>query len=213
MALSEKQRQKKVEKRNKKRRESKSSSSSAQFGSEAAGYARFPLHECLVPSGLFETGIGSLIVARDVLDGNIALCAFLVDVYCLGVKDAMFTLVGKLEYERSIKPGFMESHEGQYYEKVHAACAKKLIEGAIAYAETWGFFPHRDYRKAKGIFGDVDAAACPVKYSYGSNGKPFYIQGPSESPSKAKVILDRLHRICGEDGYHYMVPDDEAIFQ
>jgi hypothetical protein len=212
MALSEKQRQKKVERRSKKRKQNqKSFSASLLLGSDAASYARFPLYECLAPSGLFDIGIGSLIVARDALDGNVALSSFLVDVYCLGVKDAMFTLVDKLEYERSIKDRFMESQPGQHYERVHGACAKKLIEGAVSYAEGWGFSPHRDYHKARKLFGDVDSMACPVKYTYGSNGKPFYIRGPSESHAKAQMIIERLHRLCGEGGYRYLISVGEGF--
>ena len=212
MALSEKQRQKKVERRSTKRKQNKKSfSASLLLGSEAAKYARFPLYECLAPSGLFDIGIGTVIVARDALDGNIALSSFLVDVYCLGVKDAMFTLVDKREYERSIKDRFLASGQGQHYERVHGACAKKLIEGSVRYAESWGFAPHRGYKNAKKLFGDVDSGACPVKYIFGSDGKPFYIRGPSESPVKAKKIVERLHSLCGEDGCHYLISVGEGF--
>jgi hypothetical protein len=206
MALSDKQRQKKAERKNKKRKLGKKSSWIAQhLGSRAFSYAGYPLHECLVPSGLFETGIGTVIAARKVPGGNLALSAFVVDVYCLGVKNALFNIVNEVDYERSIKYRLMESHEGQHFDRTHVACTKKLIEGAVAYAEGLGFAPHSDYRSAKGIFDAVDALSCPVKYVYGQNGKPFYIQGPHESLAQAKRIVEKLRLVCGEGGYHYLV--------
>ena len=212
MALSEKRRQRKIERKNKKRKQLKKPLSiPPRLGHRAAGFGGFPVHECLVPSGLFETGVGTVIVARKAADGNIALGAFLVDVYCLGVKDAMFNIVGELEYEQSIKARFIASHQGQHYEQLHVACARKLIEGAVAFAENHGFSPHRDYRDAKNIFGDADASACPVRFTYGMNGKPFYMRGPYESASRAKRILETLHKTCGEGGYDYFVPAEGNI--
>ncbi len=214
MALSEKQRQKKTEKKNKKRKQSKRPFSlPMQFGNKAAGYAKFPVHECLVPSGLFENGMGSVIVARKTPEGDIALSAFVVDTYCLGVKNAMFKVAREFEYEQTIKPNLLEDHEGQEFERVHVACAKKLVEGAVGYAEGFGFPPHADYRDAKGIFDGVDAAACPVPYTYGYEGKPFYVQGPYESPHQSKRIVDKLHKTCGEGGYDYMIFSGEETFQ
>jgi hypothetical protein len=90
---------------------------------------------------------------------------------------------------------------------------KKLIEGAIHYAEELGFSPHRDYHNAKNIFGDIDPSVCPVKYTYGKDGKPFYIRGPNESSSQASKIVDQLHTRCGEGNYNYLVTLGEDIFE
>ena len=53
------------------------------------------------------------------------------------------------------------------------AAARKLIEGAVAFARAHGLPPHRDYPKAMLIFGDVDPNACGDEFAYGKNGKPF----------------------------------------
>jgi hypothetical protein len=44
---------------------------------------------------------------------------------------------------------------------IHNSCARKLIEGGAIYADHYGFKPHRDYKMAKQIFGEIDATACP----------------------------------------------------
>ena len=56
----------------------------------AVNYARNPIHECLFPASLFETGLGNVIVTRRTQVGSIAISAFVADVICLGVKNALF---------------------------------------------------------------------------------------------------------------------------
>jgi len=213
MAINAKQRQKKLEKKNKKRKLAKKvSTTSVPSKVKAANYAKFPIHECLVPSSLFELGIGNVVVVRRTQEeGVIAITAFVVDVYCLGVKNAFFKLSSEFEYENTIKPKLIEVRQDNFFEKVHLACARKLIEGSIYYAKELGFSPHRDYKDAKGIFGDIEGNACPVEYLYGNEGKPFYIRGPNESTDQAKRIIDQLHKVCGEGRYDYLAMLDEDI--
>ena len=214
MAISAKQRQKKLEKKSKKRKLVKKSLSSAlQIRDKALNYAKFPIHECLFPSNLLETGLGNVIVARRTTDGSIATSAFVVDVFCLGVKNALFKVSSEFDYEYSIKPKLSGGLDGPSLEVVHPSCARKLIEGAVLYAKELGFSPHRDYNDAKGIFGNIDASACPVKYSYGSDGKPYYIRGPNESPAQVKKIIDQLHKTCGEGNYHYLTMLGGEMFE
>lgn len=165
-------------------------------------YSKYPMHECLVPKGLFEIGLGTVIWTRRIPSGAIAVAAFVVDVFCLGVKNAFFNIASEQDYQNRVKPGLRGDQE---FENVHPSCARKVIEGAIGYAEELGFSPHRDYHNAKGIFGDVDGHACPTKFTYGSNGKPFYIRGPNESIAQAKRIVVQLQKIRGDGNSEYLV--------
>jgi hypothetical protein len=135
-----------------------------------------------MPVNLFQTGLGNVIVARKTSEGDIAVSAFIVDVFCLAIKDAFFKLFTADEYENRLKSGFITS-QGCGFENIHQICAKKLIEGAAAYAESLGFKSHPDYKNAAHIFKGVDTDACPVTYTYGKDGKPLYISGPYESPA------------------------------
>jgi len=211
MALNAKQRQKKLEKKKKKRQQNLAKKSPGVVLSKhkALSYVNFPVLECLVPSGLFETGIGTVVVARQAPQGMIALSAFVVDVFCLGVKNALFRVVDGDDYDSQFIPQVMASHEGQTFDKVSLACAYKLIDGAIAYAQALGFYAHPDYKNASNIFGDVDVDSCEIEYTYGSDGKPYYMRGPYESINTANNIVRRLQEKCGEDGFHFMIMDNE----
>jgi len=208
MGISEQQRQKKLQQKKKKRKKIQSSGGSSER--KASTYAKFPIHECLVPEKLFEDGIGTVIWTRRTPQHSIAVSAFVVDVLCLGVKNALFNVSSEHHYESTVKPRLTAAYEDQAFEEVHPSCARKLIEGATSYAQNLGFTAHRDYRHAQGIFGDTDAQACPTQFTYGRNGMPFYIRGPNESISQARRIIDQLHSTCGEGNFHYLVETDES---
>ena len=78
--------------------------------SKAASYSNQPIYECLVPDGLFEIGLGNVIVSRKAPKGNIAVSAFVVDVFCLGVKNAFFRILSEFDYD-TLKTSLMASHE------------------------------------------------------------------------------------------------------
>lgn len=210
MALSEKKKQKKLAKKKQKRKvHAKALTAKKVSMNKTTTYADFQIHECLMPNNLFESGIGTIIVARRSPDGGIALGAFIVDVFCLGVKNALFKVTSEYEYENTVKPLLMEDHGNTQFETILPSCAKSLVEGAVEYAKNLGFSSHPDYKDAKQILGDIDSSACPVKYSYGQDGKPFYMRGPHEPIHEAEQIIAKLTKACGEDGFEYVVMINE----
>jgi hypothetical protein len=88
----------------------------------------------------------------------------------------------------------------------------KIIREAIAYADSLGFKPHRDYRQAAPILGDADPDACEIEIPLGKDGKPLYISGPYDN---VQGIMRRLERAVGPDGFSYVVglggPPDEFL--
>ena len=164
-----------------------------------------PIYECLITDTLFEQGIGNLYFTRLMPDGRISAGIFLVDVFCLGVKDAFITVLEKYQYE-----GRMKNHPGNGpFVPVSPACFRKLVEGAVAYARDLGFEPHRDYAEARQIFGNQETASCTQEFTYGREGKPLYISGPNESEARSKAIVEHLRQLKGEDGFHYLVGLDD----
>jgi hypothetical protein len=204
MAVDQRKRQKKLAKKRAKRKKHLIQTRRESFGAlvsdlgQMAVAAGSPVYQCLVPTELFEAGIGGVIVSRRMANGAIAASVFLVDVFCLGVKDAFFRVLSRGEFE-----SFLE--QGEELENVDPACARKLVEESVAYAQALGLSPHPDYQKAKKIFGDIDAQACPTSFTFGKDGKPFFVAGPHDTLTRSKHIVDTLASSCGPDGFHYMV--------
>jgi len=162
----------------------------------AASAAQRPIHASVVAKSLFEKGIGMAAVARALPNGDVALAAFLVDVYCLGVKDAFYRVVSPDQFAE-----FVHRFD---FEDIHPSCLRKLVEGVVAYARDLGFAPHPDYTAAATLFGSTEATACPLRYTYGKEGKPLYVSGPYDTPAQSRRILEALTRRLGPKGFHFV---------
>lgn len=167
--------------------------------------AMSPVHECLIPGTLFELGLGNIVIAKKVSIDAIGVGVFLLDIYCLGVKNAFFTIVEHHEYSRLLQR--IES-EGPL-ETIHPSCARKLIEGGVTYAEQLGFKPHKDYKTAGKIFGNIDVKDCPRTFEYGYEGKPLYVSGPHDTPQRSEWIIKTLSEHCGQGGFDFMSRIDD----
>jgi len=214
MALDQRKRQKKLAKQRARRKAKASAQKRTQHGGSSwlsafAGLefelaARAPLYECYVADEIFESdqGIGQVIVSR--LSGNqVAAGVFLIDAYCLGVKDAFAVFKPLRDFEDQILASMMRTVR---LRKVEPAYAKKLVLDAIAYARNLGFEPHKDYKLPSKVLQDIDETACKTEFTFGKDGKPFFIAGPNDTPARCKQVLDTLQRRFGPDEYHYLMP-------
>ncbi len=158
-----------------------------------------PLRSCLVQSGLFENGFGMVALTRKTGARTLALAAFLVDAFCLGVKDALFR-----ELEEAKMESFLEAFEETApFEEVDPSYARKLLRDAAAYGGSLGLEPHSDYAALESFFDDIDADACQVEFQFGFRGKPLYVPGPTESRTQIRRRFDLLSRRLGVDGFEF----------
>lgn len=154
-----------------------------------------------------EKGLGHVIVVRKKSPERVDAGIFLVDAYCLGVRDAFLFEGTEAEFrERFIE----QQEEGENsFREMPAAYGRKFVEEAVAYARRLGFAPHRSYKKAARVFGGLKAAPDLGRFSFGSEGKPLYVQSQYHSADDARRIIGKLHRVCGEGNYHYIVAADD----
>jgi hypothetical protein len=163
--------------------------------------------EALRSAKLFDSGCGYLVVSRFKADGRVESGFFLLDVFCLGVKDAGFRCFNTIaDYRESLLDRLFPNEDPV---RMTAAAARKLTEDAISYARRLGFSPGGDYKKASRVFGGITTADSDERFIFGKDGKPLYIQGPSDSPARVERILRALEARCGEDGYQYIVVADD----
>jgi hypothetical protein len=156
---------------------------------------------------LFDSGCGYLVVSRFKADGRVESGFFLLDVFCLGVKDAGFHCFNSIaDYQENLLDRLFPDEDRM---RMTLAAARKLTEEAISYARGLGFSPGADYKKASRVFGGVTTADCDEEFIFGKDDKPLYIQGPSDSPARVERILRALEARCGEDGYRYIVAADD----
>lgn len=168
-------------------------------------YINAPVFECLVSEKLNSLGLGNVVVAKKGGAGKIGMAGFLVDIYCLGVKNAFFYVCPEAEYRHKIA----HTLATEKLNPVEPAYAKKLIEGAVAYAQSLGISPHPDYKYAQKVLFSIDAGQCPAQFEYGKEGKPFFVAGPNDGPERCRQVINLLEKKFSSEGYHFTVP---AVF-
>jgi hypothetical protein len=158
--------------------------------------------EAYVSSNLFEAGIGHVVVARFRGNGDVEIGAFLIDTYCLGVKDSFYTRVGSAEYDSSVLEKIILAANRK---PLDPPSARKLVEDAAAYAQNLGLAPHPDYRQGCRVFGGIKTSDSNATFVFGKDGKPFYVQGPHDSFATCQRIMNQLRARCGKDGFKFLV--------
>ena len=163
-------------------------------GCNKADLENAPVLAVYVTDSLEQNGMGSLLIARQLEMGLVFVGVFLVDMYCLGVKNAFVEMFPPADYER-----FVEQFSAQGLREVSAAYAAKLIDGAVAYADGFGFKPHKDFKASAVVLANIDRNECDETFEFGKNGKPLFIPGPNDSEQKVVRILRQLQPVSDSD--------------
>ena len=142
-------------------------------------------YEAFAHQGFQEKGVTDVVVTRTDDAGWLQAGIFLVDLYCLGVKDAFVAEMPAIDWPEAME----RIIPAQDRIALHPACARKLVEGAVAYTEALGFAPHRDYKKTRRVFGSVNSRDCPETFTYGKDGKPFFVAGPNDDEDRIDRVL------------------------
>ena len=173
-----------------------------RFGVSRADTQRAPVFGAWVSETIFENGMGTVIIARELDNGSIAAGIFLVDAWCLGVKNAFFRPFAPSDFEEMLA----YTHNREPLEEQSPEYAAKLIGDVVDFSRKLGFSPHADYGDAISVLAGIDRSLCDENFIFGKDGKPFYIAGPHDTPFRAQQICAQLASICGEGNYHFMLP-------
>lgn len=173
---------------------------------QVARAAAAPIQCCLLTECLFETGIGTLLFARGSGSGQLVVGAFLLDTFCIGIKDIVL---------RPMEAAQLDSYldvlsAATLMAPVDPSYARKLLRDLVQWSGSLGFKPHADFAAAERLFGDIDPQACETSFKFGQEGKPLYMAGPSEPPPLVRRRMDQLSTQLGSDGFHYIVPVHQA---
>ena len=162
----------------------------------------WPLHTCEISSTWRDPeALTQIFVSRKSAQGHFATSLFLVDLACLGVKNALYKVFAS---EGVCNREFMTGvREGQELIPCSIGLACKVIGTALEYAQKLGFKPHKDFPVASLILGIPDFSSVQdVVPTGGSDGKPMFISGPRDDVGR---IIRILNKSVGEGNYNYIV--------
>jgi hypothetical protein len=159
----------------------------------------YPIFGCWVQPGWRDKGLATVAVARRQPDGRVAWGDYLVDYYCLGVKNCFCN--GNAPLHQFLDVELPRATQGGPAEPISPELAHELIYGSIEYAARWGFEPHPDYDLAQAILDLPDRHPRSGGVTYGKDGKPFFINGPDDD---VDAIMAQLQRTAGPCNYDFL---------
>ena len=153
--------------------------------------------KCYVTDEIRTVGEGNVIVTRRHKGGRVSFAAFLVDAYCLGVKDSFFNLRME-EYEmEDMLSRYDTLHECSYEE------AHNWIYGAIAFAEEGGIEPDKSFALTQYMLEEDTDDVPLIEYEFGKDGKHLLV---CNTVQEANRYLPTLRAHLGND-VEFMIED------
>jgi hypothetical protein len=141
-----------------------------------------------------DAGLVAVLVAREHKYDKVAVCGWLVDVYCMGVRDVL----GPRAVAGRELPAFVE----RYFDGFPGAAAEAPIElarhlvwGAVEYARGLGFEPAPDFEPSTDHLGALEGKS---DITFGRDGRPTFVQRPHDD---AASVLSTLEASVGKDGF------------
>jgi hypothetical protein len=163
----------------------------------------YPIYGCWLTAEWKEEGITPVVIAREQTPGKLLVASYMVDLFCLGIKDVVVkTDYSISKFERDL-PKFCAGNPL----KCSVELAHEIVYGGLEYAAKLGFEPHPDFHKGMAdlILDPPDAHTRVDKVEFGKNGKPFYITGPYDDAKKIMFITQTLTRTCGEGNFDVLM--------
>jgi hypothetical protein len=139
-------------------------------------------------------GVALAVLAREERNDGVSVCGYLVDTFCLGVKN----VIGPQRLRRRDLSSLIRTYFMIFPAPaipVPLELAQHLVLEAVDYARGLGFSPHRDFEAACSHLGILEER-CAI--SFGRNGRPLYVAGPYDDPH---AVIATLRRQFGADGF------------
>jgi hypothetical protein len=144
-------------------------------------------------------GLVEVLVARQQPDEGICFGVYLIDTYCLGLKNTF----ANADFSRSRYLNEVRNRIFQAGKPVECPIelAHQMIYQSIEYAAQFGFEPQKDFGLSQYLLAPRGELEEPYQLTFGKDGKPFFIPGPYDNVGR---ILRQLDKTAGPGNYHYI---------
>lgn len=170
--------------------------------SRVLGAKKYPVYECLINPFWKEEGLAHILLSRQQPDGEFVFGVYLVDIFCLGLKNTFCNANFSLSKYEELKAQIFRDTK---FVICPLPLAHQIIYGAIEYASKLGFKPQRDFETSKHILEEKKTGLCEgPELEFGKDGKPFFIAGPDDD---VEFIIKKLKAKLGAGNFAFLNPD------
>lgn len=170
------------------------------------GRARnLPVYKCYVNNDWQEEGLASILVTRKHINGNLTSAFFLVDLFCVGVKDSFY----HFNEEESFLEEILDHHRdiGMDLQECDYLLAHNIIYSAVDFAGQYGIKPVKEFEISEKVLAEDDDSIELMEIECGKNGRPYLILNPADPNSRYYFSQLRTH--AGSGNFDVELIDDE----
>lgn len=144
----------------------------------------------------------NVFVTRIHKNENLTVGVYLIDFFCLGIKDAVYYFnIPEYKLQEMIQRGGENRMVECDYDLAHS-----LIYGAKQYAEKLGFEPHKDWRVAQYILDPYNEDLFQTNLEFGLDGQPHFMAGPHDDIHFINRVIKTLEKNVGAGNFHFTIP-------
>lgn len=162
---------------------------------------KLPIGKCYINEGWAESGFATIVISRNHINGNVTFAVYLVDLYCLGVKDTFYDFNVNTEFTELLE----KLKAQQDIEEIDYTLAHNIIYGGVEYAEDIGFKPHKDFEISRYVLEEDDERVELIDIPFGLDGKPAVVFGKEKHPEN---IIATLERTVGKGNFTTIYEND-----
>ena len=161
-----------------------------------------PIDSCWILEDWQDVGETTVLIARRHASGKYTIGLYLVDIFCLGLKDTFYKFnVSSQEYDDLLD----QINIGGNYIQVSYNEAHNLIFGAIAFAEEAGIKPSPEFALTQYLLEEDTEDVPLIEYEFGKNGKHFLV---TKNNLELNTYLPLLEKNLPEGEYDFIFPDE-----
>ncbi len=150
--------------------------------------SKFPVIDCKVIENWQEIGITPVYIIREITDNGYVFISYLIDTWCLGLKD----VIVKPGINKQTLNSILKSNTDHNLVSVTYQEARSIILGAIDYAKSIEIHPNGNWNKVASSFIESNQP-YNQKFSFGKDGAPFYVSGPNDHENyDLKEIINKV---------------------
>jgi hypothetical protein len=166
---------------------------------------QLPIDKCYINEGWDECGECTIIVCRKHSNNNLTFGIYLVDIFCLGLKDSLYHFnISAVEFDDLMNT---LSEQGDFLE-IEYPLAHNIIYGAIEFASDYEFNPHKSFQLTQHILEEDTDDIELIEIPFGIDDQPAVVTTDDDPQTH---IIKKLTKTAGEGNFLILNADLSVI--